>query len=223
MKAIVLINWLHRFNKKNQGLYILLLLLVTISTCSENTAAETGPVKELTEDSAARLIKECHTIQARTGAIGWVKLGRTRFEPSKKEQAEILERYRKLEADGFVELSDSTEDRYGKVFTITATDKARPFVRNGEADEDGVWRTKNVYMYGYHLNFIEVKQVHEVPMFNGAEVTTTMRGVATPFYEFMKDQVKAKNPLEPRDVKVLMKNTSDGWIYCDDKGNRLKM
>ena len=203
-----------------QTLFLFLIISCGDDNSSSNGPELSGPVTELTEESAAAIIRDCHRKQARTGPIGWVNLGRTAFNTSKADQVELLERYKKLDADGYVDMTDEKKLRNGVSFMITATDKSKPYVYKDEADEEGAWKTTNRFMYGYNLEFIDVQQIHEVPMFNGAEVMTTMQGIATPFYDFIKESIKKKNPLEPHSVKVNMKNTSDGWLYCDKEGNR---
>lgn len=180
---------------------ILILSLLCIS-CSDN----------LSNSKAEDIISDCLETNPKSGKISF-KTGEIRFYTEKSNQLELLEKYKSISENGFITLdSIKSSKRYKHTtYNVTFTDKAKDFVlETGKKTMFGTNKNVSVVKtYEYEVD--EVKEVHEIPSLNSAEVTVIYKKEnKTPFYEFEKD----KTDFITKKIGF-RKTTSDGWKYCE--------
>ncbi|WP_340155466.1 hypothetical protein [uncultured Winogradskyella sp.] len=180
----------------------LLILAILISSCSDN----------LTNSKAEDIISDCLESNPKVGKTNF-RTGEIRFYTEKDNQIELLNKYKNIAEEGLITLdSVKSSKRYKHTtYNVSFTDKAKEYVL--ETDKKNMFgrnsNTSVIRTYDYEVD--EVKEVHEIPSMNSAEVTIIYKKEnKTPFSDFEKD----KSDFITKKIGF-RKTTSDGWKYCE--------
>ena len=183
---------------------IIIISAVLIASCSD----------ALTNSKAENIISDCLEKNPKYGEIDF-KIGEIRFYTEKSKNLELLNNYKNIAEKGFINLDSIKESKrynYYIEYNVSFTDKAKDFVLETEKKSPLFGTNKNystIKVYDYQID--EVKEVHEIPSLNAAEVTVIYKKEnKTPFYEFVSN--KTDFITEKIDFR---KTTSDGWKYCE--------
>ena len=183
---------------------IIIIAAMLFSSCSD----------VLTNSNAEDIISDCLESNPKYGELRF-KTGEIRFYTERSKEVELLNKYKNIAEKGFITLdSIKASKRYEyEEYDISFTDKSKDFVLESEEGSSSWFgSSKNVSLiktYDYEID--EVKEVHEIPSLNAAEVTVIYKkNNKTPFYEFEKD----KADFVTKKIRF-RKTTSDGWKYCE--------
>ncbi len=181
-----------------QKTIIVLISLFLITSCSD----------ELSNSKAEKIINECLEGSPYRETVKFQYGRRTIFNRDKEE----FSRLKEIEEKGFLKIDSIGIKKvryYGKYteYQIELTDKSKEYiVEQTEKDKKSYVEIK---VFDYELD--EVKETHEVPSLNIAEVRVNYRKInITPFVSLSK-----VNQTDFKIQKLTFRKTSNGWRYCD--------
>ncbi|WP_340200856.1 hypothetical protein [Ascidiimonas sp. W6] len=176
---------------------LLFLLLIFLMGCNSD---------KLSDSKAKSIINRCLEKNPEQRFVN-VNLGEVTF---REINDELLNNYKKLADQGFIELTLIKEVIKGwnkrKIFEVALTAKAIEYVH--QAPENGRFATINSFKYEVE----KIMEVYEIPSMNKAEVKVNFQASdVTPFAI-----LSTKNPNQFWVKKLVFTKTNKGWKYCDD-------
>lgn len=125
---------------------------------------------------------------------------------------EYLERYKKLEKNGFLKIEEKSPSNgwYTKYYEITLSEKIKPYIIDSEEGISGKFLLNKVKLYTLKVD--KIGSIQEIPSMNRAEVSVTYdKGDKTPLYEYFQT-----DKTEYTTKKINLKKTENqGWIFCE--------
>ena len=176
---------------------ILFLGLLLIS-CSDN----------LTNSKAENIIIECLEKKPYRKTVKFQYGERLIYNRDKKE----FEKLKELEKDGLLKIDSLGIKKvryYGKYqnYNIELLEKAKEYIIEQTESKKKLY----VELLAFDYEVDEVKEVHEIPSLNAAEVRTNFKKVnVTPF-----SILGNENTSDFKIRKLSFKKTSNGWRYCE--------
>jgi hypothetical protein len=183
------------------------LFIISSVSCSD----------ELTNSKAEDIISDCLDKNPKIGKE-LMYVGNKRFYTNKNSDVKRLAFLQKLKKKGYLKIeSVSSNKRNNHVtYNISFTDKAKDFVlvsnvKNINSFFGGSAKQRQASVKTFEYEVDEVKEVHEIPSMNTADVTVIYKKTKkTPFYELESDKSEFKTS------KVIFRKTTDnGWKYCE--------
>lgn len=176
----------------------LLILTLFLSSCSDN----------LSNSKAEGIIIECLEKEPYRKTVKFQYGERLILNKDKEE----FEKLKKLEEDGLLKIDSlgvKTVPYYGKYqnYNIELLEKSKEYI----IEQTELNKNLYVELLAFEYKVDEVKEVHEIPSLNEAEVRTNFKKVnITPF-----SILSNENTSDFKIRKLSFKKTSNGWRYCE--------
>jgi len=186
---------------------VISLFLVLSVSCSD----------ELTNSKAEDIISDCLDENPKIGKE-LMYVGNKRFYTNKNSDIKRLAFFQKLKKKGYLKIETVSSNKRNNhvTYNISFTDKAKDFVlvsnvKNINSFFGGSAKQRQASVKTFEYEVDEVKEVHEIPSMNTAEVTVIYEKTKkTPFYGLENDKSEFKTS------KVILRKTTDnGWKYCE--------
>jgi len=173
----------------------------------------------LSNSKAAKIIAKCLKENPKPGQELF-KTGEVKFYYEKKDDSKKLAFLKKLVAKGYLKMDSVKASKRHKytIYNVSFTDKSKDYVLESEGGGFGFDsffsssknKSKTATVKTFDRSVDKVKEVHERPSFNAAEVTVIYKKQnKTPFFELSRDKTDFITK------KVTFRKTSNGWQYCD--------
>ncbi len=174
------------------------ILIASVISCSDN----------LSNSKAEDIIIECLEKEPYRKTVKFQYGERLIFNKNKEE----FEKLKKLEKDGLLKIDSLGIKKvryYGKYpnYNIELLEKAKEYIIEQTESNEKLY----VELLAFDYKVDEVKEVHEIPSLNAAEVRTNFKKVnITPF-----SILSNENTSDFKIRKLSFKKTSNGWRYCE--------
>lgn len=174
------------------------IFIASVTSCSDN----------LSNSKAEKIIKECIEKQPYRKTVKFQYGERTIFNKDKQEFEKLLE----LEKGGLLKIDSLGRKNiryYGKYsyYDIQLLDKSKEHIINQTESNN----KRYVELLAFEYEVDEVKEVHEIPSLNAAEVKVNYKKVnITPF-----SILSSENTTDFKIRKLTFAKTSNGWRYCE--------
>lgn len=177
---------------------ILLIISIIISSCSDN----------LSNSKAENIIKECLEKEPYRKTVKFQYGERLIYNKNKEE----FEKLQQLEKDGYLKIDSLGSKKvryYGRYsnYKIELLESSKEYII--EQTESNKKLYVKLLAFDYEVD--EVKEVHEIPSLNAAEVRTNFKKVKITPFAILSNE----NTSDFKIRKLSFKKTSNGWRYCE--------